>query len=267
MKIWKIRILYFRPRGELDDVLLEELKSCAWPLIPQHGCSVALGDHEKILAEYHLNVKNTHSQRLMPLIVSLFRIPALTKAGWKVWAVSARALYRYSIGMAQRRVCARAEYTCGKGALDALAEACPFFPGLICPILDARNNQVYTALYRGTAGDPEMLHPAAALSIDELGHRLAAYEDEVIFLGDAVESYGGALRQILGQRYREMPLPSRFNRAALFLQKGIKIWQEKGPVSPYALKPLYIRLPEGRKTPAGKKTGRKSLICRLKSPP
>ena len=92
-----------------------------------------------------------------------------------------------------------------------------------------------------------MLQPDAALSIDELGHKLAAYEDEVIFLGDAVESYGGALRQILGQRYRELPLPSRLNRAALVLQKGIKLWQEKGPVSPYVLKPLYIRLPEAER--------------------
>ena len=214
-------------------------------------CSVALGDQEKILAEYHLNVKNTHSQRLMPLIVSLFRDSGIDKSRLEGVALSIGpgSFTGIRIGMATAKgLCQGLNIpVVGVMTLDALAEACPFFPGLICPILDARKNQVYTALYRGTAGDPEMLHPAAALSIDELGHRLAAYEDEVIFLGDAVESYGGALRQILGQRYREMPLPSRFNRAALVLQKGIKIWQEKGPVSPYALKPLYIRLPEAER--------------------
>lgn len=214
-------------------------------------CSVALGDHEKILAEYQLNVKNTHSQRLMPLIVSLFRDSGADKSRLEGVALSIGpgSFTGIRIGMATAKgLCQGLNIPAvGVMTLDALAEACTFFSGLICPILDARKNQVYTALYRGAAGDPEMLQPAAALSIDELGHRLAAYEDEVIFLGDAVESYGGALRQILGQRYREMPLPSRLNRAALVLQKGIKIWQEKGPVSPYALKPLYIRLPEAER--------------------
>jgi tRNA threonylcarbamoyladenosine biosynthesis protein TsaB len=212
---------------------------------------VALGDHEKILAEYQLNVKNTHSQRLMPLIVSLFRDSGADKSRLEGVALSIGpgSFTGIRIGMATAKgLCQGLNIPAvGVMTLDALAEACTFFSGLICPILDARKNQVYTALYRGAAGDPEMLQPAAALSIDELGHRLAEYEDEVIFLGDAVESYGGALRQILGQRYREMPLPSRLNRAALVLQKGIKIWQEKGPVSPYALKPLYIRLPEAER--------------------
>jgi tRNA threonylcarbamoyladenosine biosynthesis protein TsaB len=212
---------------------------------------VALGDQEKILAEYHLNVKNTHSQRLMPLIVSLFRDSGIDKSRLEGVAltIGPGSFTGIRIGMATAKgLCQGLNIPAvGVMTLDALAEACTFFPGLICPILDARKNQVYTALYRGAAGDPEMLQPAAALSIDELGHKLAAYEDEVIFLGDAVESYGGALRQILGQRYREMPLPSRLNRAALVLQKGIKLWQEKGPVSPYALKPLYIRLPEAER--------------------
>jgi tRNA threonylcarbamoyladenosine biosynthesis protein TsaB len=212
---------------------------------------VALGDQEKILAEYHLNVKNTHSQRLMPLIVSLFRDSGIDKSRLEGVAltIGPGSFTGIRIGMATAKgLCQGLNIPAvGVMTLDALAEACTFFPGLICPILDARKNQVYTALYRGAAGDPEMLQPAAALSIDELGHKLAAYEDEVIFLGDAVESYGGALRQILGQRYREMPLPSRLNRAALVLQKGIKLWQEKGPVSPYVLKPLYIRLPEAER--------------------
>jgi tRNA threonylcarbamoyladenosine biosynthesis protein TsaB len=214
-------------------------------------CSVALGDHEKIWAEYQLNGKNTHSQRLMPLIVSLFRDSGIDKSRLEGVAltIGPGSFTGIRIGMATAKgLCQGLNIPAvGVMTLDALAEACTFFPGLICPILDARKNQVYTALYRGAAGDPEMLQPAAALSIDELGHKLAAYEDEVIFLGDAVESYGGALRQILGQRYREMPLPSRLNRAALVLQKGIKLWQEKGPVSPYALKPLYIRLPEAER--------------------
>jgi len=222
-------------------------------------CTAALGDHEKIRAEYLLNVKNTHSQRLMPLIISLLKDSGIGKNQLEGVAVNIGpgSFTGIRIGMATAQGLSQGLHipVVGVMTLDALAEACTFYSGLICPILDARKNQVYTALYRGGSAGPEMLQPAAALSIGELGHMLSAYEEEVIFLGDAVESFRGELKLILGERYREAPLSSRFNRASLVLQKGIKVWQEKGPVSPYALKPFYIRLPEAEKRLWEKKQG------------
>ena len=233
-------------------------------------CSVALGDHEKILAEYQLNVKNTHSQRLMPLIVSLFRDSGADKSRLEGVALSIGpgSFTGIRIGMATAKgLCQGLNIPAvGVMTLDALAEACTFFSGLICPILDARKNQVYTALYRGAAGDPEMLQPAAALSIDELGHRLAEYEDEVIFLGDAVESYGGHSGKSWGKDTGRC-LFLHASTACPGSAKRDKNLAGKGACFPLCVEtPLYPSS-GGRKTPAGKKTGRKSVICRLKSPP
>lgn len=214
-------------------------------------CAVALGDPEKIWAESLLNIKRTHSQYLMPLIVSLIKDSGIDKneLSGVALCIGPGSFTGIRIGMATAKgLCLGLNIPAvGIMTLDALAEACAIYPGLICPIMDARQNQVYMALYRGGTANLEKLQPAAALSITELVSMLAAYEEEVLFLGDGVEHFRKELMQRLGEKYLEAPLAARSNRAALVLQKGTKIWQETGPVSPDALKPFYLRLPEAER--------------------
>jgi tRNA threonylcarbamoyladenosine biosynthesis protein TsaB len=214
-------------------------------------CSAALGDSNKILAEYTLNIKNTHSKHLMPLIVSLFKDAGVDKSLLEgvVVNVGPGSFTGIRIGMATAQgLCQGFNIpVLGVMNLDALAEACSFYNGLICPILDARREQTYTALYKNGPSGPVAVEEAAALSLEELTARLNRYDEEIIFLGDGIEVFREDLKTALGERYREMPYSSRFNRAALVLQKGIRAWQEEGPISPYALRPFYIRLPEAER--------------------
>ena len=214
-------------------------------------CSAALGDSNKILAEYTLNIKNTHSKHLMPLIVSLFKDTGVDKSLLEgvVVNVGPGSFTGIRIGMAAAQgLCQGFNIPAlGVMSLDALAEACSFFDGLICPILDARREQTYTALYKNGAAGPAAVEDAAALSLEELITRLNAYDEEIIFLGDGVDVFRKGLKTALGKKYREMPYSSRFNRAALVLQKGIRTWEKEGPVSSYALRPFYIRLPEAER--------------------
>ena len=214
-------------------------------------CSVALGDEQKILAEYLLNIKRTHSQDLLPMIVSLFKDSGIHKSQLAGLVVNTGpgSFTGIRIGLATAQgFCQGLNIPAvGVMALDALAEGYVFYPGLICPILDARKNQLYTALYQGGGDDLEVLQPVAARSLQELLALLARYEADILFLGDAVESHRDKLRTALGKRYRDAPIPFRENRASLVLQKGLKIWREKGGVSPYALKPFYLRLPEAER--------------------
>lgn len=215
-------------------------------------CSVALGNEEKIVAEYLLNIERTHSRRLLPLIVSLFKDSGIHKSSLKGLAVNIGpgSFTGIRIGLATARgFCLGLNIPAvGVMALDALAEGHVFYPGLICPILDARRNQFYTALYRGGEDDLAVLHPAAALSRPELLALLERYDDsDILFLGDAVGSYREELRAALGKRYKEAPLPNRENRASLVLQRGLKIWRETGSEPPHALKPFYLRLPEAER--------------------
>ena len=59
-------------------------------------CSVALGNTERVWAEYLLNTDNTHSQRLMPLIISLLKMPGFPKTSCRVLPYAwAGIIYRY----------------------------------------------------------------------------------------------------------------------------------------------------------------------------
>jgi tRNA threonylcarbamoyladenosine biosynthesis protein TsaB len=211
-------------------------------------CSVALGDEKKLLAETFLNVKRTHSQRLMPVLISLLEHAGLDKKELEgiVVTTGPGSFTGIRIGIATARGLAQGLGipVIGVMTLDALAEAAAFFEGLICPILDARRDQVYVALYRGGKEGLKTMKPVAALALEELVAMIEKYEGEVLFLGDGVESYGKVLRNIFKERYSEMPSPLLFNRASFVLQRGIKIWQECGPSPLYHLKPFYIRPPE-----------------------
>lgn len=222
-------------------------------------CGVALGDEQNVLAEAFLNVRKTHSERLMPLIVSLLEDAGLQKESLEGVAVSMGpgSFTGLRIGVATARGLAQGLEipVVGVRTLDALAEACPFFHGLICPVLDARKDQVYTALYRGGEEGPHVAEEATALSLRELLVKLESRHEEVLFLGDGVEKGRQQLKDALRERYREMPLSSRLNRAALVLQKGMRVFQEKGPTPLYSLTPYYIRLPEAERKRLEKKTG------------
>ncbi|NMB42342.1 MAG: tRNA (adenosine(37)-N6)-threonylcarbamoyltransferase complex dimerization subunit type 1 TsaB [Firmicutes bacterium] len=229
-------------------------------------CTVALGDGDNIRAEYMLHIKRTHSRHLLPLIVSLLKDSGVDKdrLDGVVVSVGPGSFTGIRVGMATAKgLCLGLKIpVVGVMTLDALAGACAVFPGLICPILDARRDQVYTALYRGGTADPQMLQPAAALSCGKLVKMLGDYEEEVIFLGDAVKGFGKELKLQLGEkRYKQAPLPSCFNRASLVLQRGVRIWREEGPLSPHALKPFYIRLPEAERKLQEKNRKEKSKIA------
>jgi len=214
-------------------------------------CSVALGRDGGLLAEYLLNIKKTHSQRLMPLIISMLRDSDVDRRrldGICV-AVGPGSFTGIRIGMATARGLAQGLGIplVGVNTLEALAGAGACYPALLCPLLDARRGQVYTAVYRGGASRLETVEPPQALSLDELGRRLLLQSGEVIVLGDNLPVFREALAPLLEGRYREMPLASAINRASYVLQRGLAIWREEGPVPLYALKPLYLRLPEAQR--------------------
>ncbi len=222
-------------------------------------CSVALGDGRTILAEYFLNNKRTHSQDLLPLIVSLLEGSGIHKnqlAGLAV-NIGPGSFTGIRIGLATAKgLCQGLGIPAvGVTGLEALAGAALFCPALICPVLDARRNQLYTALYQGGGDELQVLQPAAALTLQELLAELDRYNEDIVFLGEGLAAFSPELSAALGKRYREVPVSLQQNHAALILQRGLKIWKEKGGLSPAALKPFYLRLPEAERRLRAKRPG------------
>ncbi len=154
--------------------------------------AVAVTDEGRLIGEYNLNSGRTHSVNLMPMINGLLErlcIP-LTDIGLFAAVSGPGSFTGLRIGITAMKALA---YACGKPVagiptLDALTYNVPMNMGLICPMLDARNRQVYTALYRRNGnGRPEQLTDYLAVTVDDITDIISVYGEKVVLLGDGAE--------------------------------------------------------------------------------
>ena len=118
--------------------------------------SVALTEDGRTLAELTLDNGNTHSETLLPMADMLFRLTGRTLADVDLFAVSVGpgSFTGIRIGAATVKGLAFGSGKCclGVSSLEALAYGLRGQDGLICPVLNARRRQVYTALFRSDGG-------------------------------------------------------------------------------------------------------------------
>ena len=153
--------------------------------------SVALCEDEKLLGEYTIANGNTHSETLLPMVESLLGHFEMTTADIDLFAASAGpgSFTGVRIGAATVKGLAFAtEKPClGVSTLEALAYNLIGMDGLICPVMNARRQQVYTALFRAKDGKLERLMPDSALAITALDELLTAYNEPVMLCGDGYD--------------------------------------------------------------------------------
>jgi len=146
------------------------------------ACSAALIENGKILCEEYLHDRMTHSQNLMPLTDACFE-----KTGKSISDVDAFAVVTGPGSFTGVRigVCAAKGFAqvtdkpiIAIDTLELLAQNVVGFDGIVCPILDARRGQVYTAFFR----NGERLSDDFAADIAEVTEKLRG--EKVLFLGD-----------------------------------------------------------------------------------
>ena len=206
--------------------------------------SVALMDSGITMAEYTVNFKKTHSQTLLPMIhqmVSLLEIELSTIdaiavsggpgsfTGLRIGSATAKGL-----GFALNKPLIHIP------TLDATAYNLFGASGLICPIMDARRNQVYTGIYRFER-EFEVVMEQAAMEIGELLSRLNACGDRVIFLGDGVPVYEVRIREQMVQPFDFAPANDNRQRAASVAALGAVYYTAGKFETAAEHKPDYLR--------------------------
>lgn len=174
--------------------------------------TVALMKDEKLLGEITLTDKKEHSVILMTIIKDLLSDTNLTIDDIDGYVVSKGpgSFTGLRIGMATIKGLSfgSSKPYISVSSLDALALSVSNFDGIICPIMDALRNSVYTSLYKGnstctnffdksTSSDIkhelpitlEKLLDYSALDVDELIELIKARKEKVIFIGDGVDKY------------------------------------------------------------------------------
>jgi len=166
--------------------------------------TAAVIDNTKLLGEYMLNHGKTHSQKLMPMIQGLMQSLDLQPGDIDIYAASSGpgSFTGLRIGITSIKAMAYAAQkpVVSVPALDALAYNIPVTEALICPIMDARNNQVYTAIYKWEKNMQVKLTEYMGVHISELVEIAAGKNQRVVFLGDGLGVHRAFLKTQLEER-------------------------------------------------------------------
>lgn len=207
--------------------------------------AVALMDDEKLLGEYSINNKKTHSQKLMVMINEIMGNLDLKPSDIDVFAASIGpgSFTGLRIGVTTVKAMAYAtnKPVVGVPTLDALAYNIVTSNFIICPILDARNNQVFTALYESNGRKLDRITDYMGIPVSELMQIIRQKERQVIFTGDAVDLHREYFRSELGDNCEFAPLGTRLQRGASVAELAIMMAKEGKLTDSFELTPFYLR--------------------------
>lgn len=166
--------------------------------------SVAVAEDDVLRAEYTVNYKKTHSQTLLPMLDEIKRMIDLDLNSVDYLAVASGpgSFTGLRIGSATVKGLGLAlqKPVIEVPTLEGLAYNLYGTDRLVCPLMDARRNQVYTGIYRFEQdADGYRLNCVMrqnALDITELADACNALGEPIIFLGDGVPVYK---EQIVGR--------------------------------------------------------------------
>ena len=174
------------------------------------------GVNASLLAEYTVNYKKTHSQTLLPMLDAIARMIELDLGTIDAIAVAAGpgSFTGLRIGSATAKGLGLA---LGKPlvhvpTVDALAYNLYGTERVICPLMDARRNQVYTGIYEFRDNQLSVIEPQMAVGIEVIAEKLRALGREVIFLGDGVPVFRQALTEGLMEGTRFSFAPAHLNK-------------------------------------------------------
>ena len=204
--------------------------------------TVALCEDGRLLAEYTVNNGNTHSETLLPMVESVLAHFSLSAADIDLFAASTGpgSFTGVRIGAATVKGLAFAmDKPCvGVSTLEAIAENLSVREGLICPVMNARRSQVYTALFRSDGKTLTRLMPDSAMAISELDELLSKYGESVSFCGDGYAITVSALKLTA---YKPVPERLRHQSASSVAAVAYREYQKGNTVSDTSLKVDYLR--------------------------
>ena len=197
--------------------------------------SVAILDGETLVAEYTLNYKKTHSHTLLPMIDEIVKMTQTELSEMDAIAVAAGpgSFTGLRIGSATAKGLGLAlnKPIISVPTLEGIA--CNFYgtDAIICPMMDARGQQVYTGIYHfagGTEFEELVAQEAGPVEdiikkCNELGQKLGK---PVIFLGDGVPVYKDIIEELCNVEHSYAPAHLSRQRAGAVAIRAMKLYEE-----------------------------------------
>lgn len=209
----------------------------------------AILENDILLAEYTTNYKKTHSQTLLPMLDEIRGMIDLDMAGIDAIAIAAGpgsftglrigAATAKGLGLALNKPLVEVP------TLEGLAYNLCGCTQLVCPLMDARRNQVYTGIYEfqreGRGYALHIVEEQCAVDITEIISKLNELGREVVFLGDGVPVYNKIIEEQVKVPYSFAPANNNRQRAASIAALGAVYYANGRTVTAAEHRPEYLR--------------------------
>ncbi|MEW6333005.1 MAG: tRNA (adenosine(37)-N6)-threonylcarbamoyltransferase complex dimerization subunit type 1 TsaB [Thermodesulfobacteriota bacterium] len=210
---------------------------------------LALLEEETVRAELYLQPVRHHSEVLLPAFDRLLSLAATTPREVELLACTVGpgsfTGVRIGVSTVKGLALAMSVPVAGVSTLETLAMNAVSSPGLICPLLDAGNNQVYAGLFRTDAdGLPRAADEEKLIDIGTLLKDMD--RDTVLFLGEGAarhrELIQGACRSFTCSPGRQRLMASAVGII------GLHRYRRGGVLDTADFKPRYLRPSEAERS-------------------
>jgi tRNA threonylcarbamoyladenosine biosynthesis protein TsaB len=207
--------------------------------------SVGLIDNESVIAECLLDIPVTHSERLLNSIDHVLEQGECSIEDLDGWAISlgpgSFTGLRIGLSTIKGLAFATQKPVAGVPTLDALAFNTSPTPYLICPILDARKGEVYTAFYQYKEDLLRQISAYQAIRPEDLAKKI---EGKAIFLGSGVKTYGEYLRKTIPALAAFVPDPLNLPHGSVIARLGLERLRSNNSLDLSTSTPIYVRASE-----------------------
>ncbi len=207
--------------------------------------SCALIEDGKVIAEISSRHGKTHSQKIVPMIKTIL---AMLDKEMKVVDLFAASIgpgsftgLRIGVVTIKGLAYSLQKPACGIPTLDALAYSMPDFKGIISPMLDARNKQVFTAFYHKSGGIMDKIEPDSGITLKEWINKAMDMSEDIMVLGDAVDIHLSEIKNALGDRIVCPQQAMTFPRASATALLAEEAYHNNKISNAFELEPFYLR--------------------------
>lgn len=210
-------------------------------------CGAALLDGNTVVASTHLHRPRVHAERLTPLVEDLLRHTDKERTALDVVAVSmgpgSYTGLRIGVSTAKGWALATGADLVGVPTLAAYAaQLRPVTaPGdVVCPLFDARRDEVYAGAFQRTSDALVEHAPTKALTVDALSDWLGPIEGRLWLLGDGAPKSRDALEAVHAP-CRVVSTADYAPSAAWVGRRGQHRLAQRGPDNRSTFEPLYVK--------------------------
>lgn len=200
-------------------------------------------DGENLIGEYSLNQDMSHSEKLVPMIKEVLDSLNLTIDDIDLFGVTIGpgSFTGLRIGLATMKSFAHIndKPLVGISTLESLAYNLPY-NDIVVPMIDARRERVYTAIYKWEGEDLKAIMEPCVLEVEKLLDKIDNEYEEVVVNGDGSIAFKEVIVDRLKNKVRFSTIGQNMGRASSVCELALKKYKNGEVDDYYTLAPDYL---------------------------